>query len=55
MIILIPLGGIGHRFKQKGYKKPKALIEVEDKPMIFYLLDNLNLLHQNIDFIYDYS
>lgn len=28
MIILIPLGGIGNRFKDCGYADPKSLIEV---------------------------
>ena len=50
MIIIIPLGGIGNRFKKRGFKEPKALIEVEQKPILFHLLDNLNL--QNIDFVY---
>jgi len=50
MILIIPLGGTGERFKKNNYKKPKALIKVLGKPIIFYLLDNLNL--QNIDFIY---
>jgi NDP-sugar pyrophosphorylase family protein len=49
MIIIIPLGGTGERFKQNGYKKPKALINVFGKPILFYLLDNLNL--NNIDLI----
>ncbi|ARF10015.1 hypothetical protein Indivirus_8_5 [Indivirus ILV1] len=43
MIILIPLGGTGERFKNQGYTKPKSLINVFGKPIIFYLLDNLNL------------
>ena len=50
MIIIIPLGGIGERYKKNGYKKPKALIEVFEKPILFYLLDNLIL--ENIDYIY---
>ena len=50
MIIIIPLGGIGDRFKKRGFKEPKALIEVDKKPILFHLLDNLNL--QNIDFVY---
>lgn len=50
MIILIPLGGTGERFKKEGYIKPKALIDILDKPILFYLLDNLNL--KDIDFIY---
>ena len=28
MIILIPLGGTGERFKINGYSKPKSLIDV---------------------------
>ena len=43
MILIIPIGGIGNRFKIEGFTKPKALIEVLSKPIIFYLLDNLNL------------
>lgn len=43
MIVLIPLGGLGERFKKLGYKKPKPLINVMGKPIIFWLLDNLNL------------
>lgn len=50
MIIIIPLGGTGERFKNSGYRKPKALINVFGKPILFYLLDNLNL--KNIDFVY---
>jgi capsule biosynthesis phosphatase len=43
MIILIPLGGIGERFKNLGYKKPKPLINVMGKPIICWLFDNLKL------------
>jgi capsule biosynthesis phosphatase len=50
MIIIIPIGGIGKRFKEKGYKKPKALINIFGKPIISYLLDNLNT--DNIDYIF---
>lgn len=50
MIIIIPLGGTGERFKKNGYKKPKALINVFGKPILFYLLDNLSI--ENIDYIY---
>ena len=44
MIILIPLGGIGKRFKDLGYKLPKPLINVMGKPIIFWLLDNINMV-----------
>ena len=51
MIILIPLGGKGERFKDAGYKTPKALIEVSYRPIICWLLDNLKYT-KDIDFIY---
>lgn len=50
MIIIIPLGGIGNRFKLNGYTKPKALINIFGKPMLYYLIDNLFL--ENIDYIF---
>jgi len=43
MILLIPLGGLGTRFKKFNYKLPKPLINVMGKPIICWLLDNLNL------------
>ena len=43
MIIIIPIGGFGQRFKDDGYTNPKALINVSGKYIIYYLLDNLNL------------
>ena len=43
MNIIIPIGGKGERFKNKGYIKPKPLIDIFEKPMIFYVLDNLNI------------
>jgi HAD superfamily hydrolase (TIGR01509 family) len=50
MIILIPLGGTGERFKKEGYTLPKALIPVDNKEILFHLLDTLRL--DNIDFVY---
>ena len=41
MNIIIPVGGKGERFKNAGYIKSKPLIEIFEKPMIFYILDNL--------------
>ena len=43
MIILIPLGGKGKRFKDVGYSLPKPLINVMGKPIIYWLLDNLKI------------
>ena len=50
MIIIIPIGGTGERFKESGYKNPKALINIYGKSIISYLLDNLNT--DKIDYIY---
>lgn len=41
MILLIPLGGTGERFRLEGYDLPKALIVVDNKPIIYHLIDNL--------------
>ena len=43
MNIIIPLGGIGARFQSEGYTRPKPLINVLGRPMIFHVLDNLHL------------
>ena len=43
MLLMIPLGGLGTRFSKAGYLKPKALVNVFGKPIIFWLLDNLEL------------
>lgn len=51
IIILFPLNGIGYRFKINGYNEPKALILVENKPIIYWLLDNINY-YNNIDYVY---
>ena len=41
--ILIPMAGAGSRFQQEGYTFPKPLIDVEGKPMIQVVVDNLNI------------
>jgi HAD superfamily hydrolase (TIGR01509 family) len=43
MNILIPMAGAGNRFQQAGYTFPKPLIDVEGKPMIQVVVDNLNI------------
>ncbi|CAD7967775.1 unnamed protein product [Amoebophrya sp. A25] len=43
MIVIIPLGGLGTRFKAVGHLQPKALVPVQGKPIIFWLIDNMNL------------
>jgi dTDP-glucose pyrophosphorylase len=42
-IILIPMAGNGSRFAAAGYTLPKPLIDVNGKPMIQVVVDNLNM------------
>jgi HAD superfamily hydrolase (TIGR01509 family) len=39
--VLIPMAGAGSRFAEAGYSFPKPLIDVNDKPMIQAVVDNL--------------
>ena len=39
--IVIPMAGAGSRFAQAGYQKPKPFIDVNGKPMIVRVLENL--------------
>ena len=41
--VLIPMAGAGSRFEKAGYTFPKPLIEVEGKPMIQVVIENLNI------------
>lgn len=41
--VLIPMAGAGSRFAQAGYELPKPLIDVNGKPMIQHVIDNLNI------------
>lgn len=47
--VLIPMAGAGSRFQQAGYTFPKPLIEVNGKPMIQVVIENLNI---DAEFIY---
>ena len=47
--ILIPMAGAGSRFTQAGYTFPKPLIDVQGKPMIQVVAENLNI---KANFIY---
>ena len=41
--VLIPMAGAGSRFQQAGYTFPKPLIDVNGKPMIQVVVENLNI------------
>ena len=43
MNVLIPMAGAGKRFSDAGYIFPKPLIEINNKPMIQWVIDSLNL------------
>lgn len=40
--IVIPMAGAGSRFAKAGYEKPKPFIDVNGKPMIVRVLENLD-------------
>lgn len=50
-IILVPLGGVGNRFKKNNYQHPKALINIFGKPLIYYLLQNLDICSETLVYI----
>lgn len=50
MNVLIPMAGAGSRFANAGYTFPKPLIEVDGKPMIQVVVENLNI-NANYTFI----
>jgi HAD superfamily hydrolase (TIGR01509 family) len=43
MNVLIPMAGKGSRFAKEGFTFPKPLIEVNGKPMIEVVVDNINI------------
>jgi HAD superfamily hydrolase (TIGR01509 family) len=43
MNIIIPMAGAGSRFEKAGYTFPKPLIEVNGKPMIQVIVENINI------------
>lgn len=50
MNIIIPLGGIGKRYSDHGYLQPKPLVKIFGKPILYWLIDSLNI--ENEDKIY---
>lgn len=47
MNILIPMAGKGNRFKEVGYTDSKPFIDVNGKPMIHRVIENLNITFSN--------
>lgn len=48
MNVIIPMAGRGKRFEEAGYSFPKPLIDVNGKPMIQIIIENLNLTAKHI-------
>ena len=46
--ILIPMAGAGKRFEKAGYTFPKPIIEIQNKPMIQWVYESLNIEGQYI-------
>ena len=54
MNIIIPMNGSGQRFVDEGYTAPKPLIKIHGQPMIYWVIENLNLkTTDNIIIIYN--
>jgi len=43
MNVLIPMAGAGTRFEKAGYTFPKPLVDVNGKPMIQVIVENINI------------
>lgn len=51
MQIVIPLAGEGSRFSQAGYTFPKPLIDIDGKPMIQRVVENLSFFDAEFVFL----
>lgn len=50
--VVIPMAGLGTRFSQVGYALPKPLINVNGKPMIQLVVENLRITNCKQNFIF---
>lgn len=51
MNVIIPLGGLGKRFAEEGYRHPKPLIRVLGRPMIYWVIESLKLAQDDTLYI----
>jgi len=49
--VVIPMAGLGSRFAKKGFKDPKPLIPVDGKPMIEWVVNNMNIVGAKFIFV----
>jgi dTDP-glucose pyrophosphorylase len=50
--LIIPMAGLGTRYTERGYVKPKPLIEVAGKPMFVRAVDSMLKITQPIQLIF---
>lgn len=41
--VIIPMAGAGKRFKEAGYSFPKPIIDIKGKPMVQWVIENINV------------
>ncbi len=46
--LVVPIGGLGSRYANKGYLTPKPLIEIDGMPMIRKALSTLKMEYENL-------
>ncbi|KAJ3104033.1 hypothetical protein HDU97_009580 [Phlyctochytrium planicorne] len=49
--IMIPIGGVGSRFRKEGYRFPKPLINIQGRAMLFWIIDRLKLVKDDTVYI----
>jgi len=49
--VVIPMAGLGSRFAVKGFKEPKPLIPIDGKPMIQWVVQNMNIVGAKFIFV----
>ena len=47
MQVIIPMSGTGQRFIKAGYKLPKSLIVLEDKPIIHHIMNYIERTYED--------
>lgn len=50
--MLVPMAGAGSRFAKNGYTAPKPLIDVDGKPMIKWVVDNVKAQNVELQFVF---
>lgn len=50
--VLMPLGGKSNVFSNSGFSYPKLLIEIDSKPMIEHVIDNINTIDEELRYIF---